>query len=101
LIVYWVGFVLRILDGPIACSFGEAVDMVYKWGKTVTVVFKDIVPVMVYKFNLSVNVSLPIGEIISCRIIAVCFTPKDVLFDIIWEIVSHSGIDLNKGSGVA
>jgi hypothetical protein len=65
------------------------------------VISEDVVPVMVYKFNLPVNVSSPVGEIVSCRIFAVCFTPKDVLFDMIGEIVSCSGIDPNKGSGVA
>jgi hypothetical protein len=64
------------------------------------VVSEDIVPVMVYKFNLSVDVSLPVGEIVSCREFTVCFTPKDVLFDMIGEIVSCSGTDLNKVSRV-
>jgi hypothetical protein len=62
---------------------------------------KDLVPVMVYKFNLSVDVSLPVGEVVSCGEFAICFTPKDVLFDVGWEIVSCSSLDSNKISGVA
>jgi hypothetical protein len=100
LIVYWVGFVLRISDGPIACSFSVVVDVVYKWGETITVVSENVVPVMVYKFNLSVNVSSPVGEIVSCRKIAICFTPKDILFDVGREIISCSGMDLDEISGV-
>jgi hypothetical protein len=61
---------------------------------------EDVVPVVVYKFNLSVNVSSPVGEVVSCGIVAICFTLKDILFDVIWEIVSCSGIDSNKGSEV-
>jgi hypothetical protein len=64
-------------------------------------VSEDIVPVMVYKFNLSVDVSLPIGEVVSCRKFAICFTPKDVLLDVIGEIVSCSGMDSNEISRVA
>jgi hypothetical protein len=64
------------------------------------VISKDIVPVMVYKFNLSVDVSLPISEIVSCGKFAICFTPKDVLFDMIGEIVSCSGMDSNEVSRV-
>jgi hypothetical protein len=63
-------------------------------------VSEDVVPVMVYKFNLSVSISLPVGKVISCGKITVCFTLKDVLFDIIGEIISCSSIDSNKGSGV-
>ena len=62
---------------------------------------EDVVPVMVYKFNLSVDVSLPVSDIVSCGVAAICFTPKDVLFDMIGEIVSCSGMDLNKISVVA
>jgi hypothetical protein len=92
--------VLRILNGPIACFFSVTVDAVYKQGETITVVFKDVVPVMVYNFNLSVNVSLPVGEVVSCRKFAICFTPKDVLFDMGGEIVSCSGMDSNEISRV-
>jgi hypothetical protein len=56
---------------------------------------------MVYKFNLSVNVSSPVGEVVSCGEFAIYFTPKDVLFDVGGEIVSCSGMDLNKISRVA
>jgi hypothetical protein len=62
---------------------------------------EDVVPVMVYKFNLSVDVSSPVGKVVSCREFAICFTPKDVLFDVGWEIVSCSGLDLNEISRVA
>ena len=62
---------------------------------------EDVVPVMVYKFNLSVDVSLPVSEVVSCGKFAICFTPKDVLFDIIGEIISCSSIDSNEISGVA
>jgi hypothetical protein len=55
---------------------------------------------MVYKFNLLIGVGSPVGEVISCRVINICFTPKDVFFDVIGEIISCFGIDLNKGSGV-
>jgi hypothetical protein len=65
------------------------------------VVSEDVVPVMVYKFNLSVNVSSPVGKIVFCRKFAICFTPKDVLLDVIGEIVSCSGMDLNEFSRVA
>jgi hypothetical protein len=61
---------------------------------------EDVVPVMVYKFNLSDNVSSPVGKVVSCGIITICFTPKDILFDMIGEIVSCSDIDSNKSSGV-
>jgi hypothetical protein len=64
------------------------------------VVSEDVVPVIVYKFNLSVNVSSPVGEVVSCGRSAICFTPKDILFDMIGEIVSCSSIDLNKISRV-
>ena len=63
-------------------------------------VSENVVPVIVYKFNLSVDVSLPIGEVVSCRKFAICFTPKDVLLNMIWEIVSCSGIDSNEISRV-
>jgi hypothetical protein len=63
-------------------------------------VSEDVVPVMVYKFNLSVNVSLPVGEVVSCGKFAVCFTLKDVLLDVNREIVSCSGMDSNEISGV-
>jgi len=65
------------------------------------VISEDVVPVMVYKFNLSIDVSLPVGEIVSCGEFAICFTPKDVLFDMGWEIISCSGLDLNEISRVA
>jgi hypothetical protein len=57
---------------------------------------EDVVPIIVYKFNLSVSISLPIGKVISCRKIAICFTPKDVLFDMIGKIISCSSIDSNE-----
>jgi hypothetical protein len=65
------------------------------------VISEDVVPVMVYKFNLSVNVSSPVGEVVSCGEFAVCFTPENVLFDVGWEIISCSGLDSNKISRVA
>jgi hypothetical protein len=43
---------------------------------------------------------LPIGKVIFCREFAICFTPKDKLFDIVGEIVSYSDIDLNKSSEI-
>jgi hypothetical protein len=61
---------------------------------------EDVVPVMVYKFNLSVDISLPVGKVVSCGEFAICFTPKDVLFDMGWEIVSCSGLDSNEISRV-
>jgi hypothetical protein len=63
-------------------------------------VSKDVVPVIFYKFNLSVSVSLPVGKVISCGKITIYFTLKDVLFDMIGKIVSCSSIDSNKGSRV-
>jgi hypothetical protein len=65
------------------------------------VVSENVVPVIVYKFNLSVNVSSPVSEVVSCGKFTVCFTPKDVLFDMGGEIVSCSSMDLNKVSRVA
>jgi hypothetical protein len=99
-VVYCVGFVLRISDGPITCILGVAVNAVCKGSKAFSVISEDVMLVMVYKFNLSVSIGLPVGEVISCREFIVCFTSKDVLLDMIWEIVSCSGIDLNKCSGV-
>jgi hypothetical protein len=64
-------------------------------------VSEDVVPVMVYKFNLSVDVSLPVGKVVSCRKFAICFTPKDVLFDMGGEIVSCSDMNSNEISRVA
>jgi hypothetical protein len=92
--------VLRISDSPVACSFGVAANAVCECGEIVTMISEDVVPVMVYKFNLSVNVSSPVGKVVFCGEFAVCFTPKDVLFDMGWEIVSYSGLDLNKISRV-